>query len=66
VRSGDLMARSLDAPYAAGRGRAWQKVKPANTVDLVVLTAEWGHGWRTGMLSNIHLEARDPDGGPPV
>ncbi|MGH3784996.1 MAG: ATP-dependent DNA ligase [Pseudonocardiaceae bacterium] len=62
-----VMVKSLDAPYAAGRrGRAWQKVKPAHTLDLVVLAAEWGYGRRTGMLSNIHLGARDPDGGPPV
>ncbi|HEY2203162.1 MAG TPA: ATP-dependent DNA ligase [Pseudonocardia sp.] len=62
-----VMVKALDAPYAAGRrGRAWQKVKPAHTLDLVVLAAEWGYGRRTGMLSNIHLGARDPDGGPPV
>jgi DNA ligase-1 len=28
-----------------------------------VLAAEWGHGRRTGTLSNIHLGARDPAGG---
>jgi DNA ligase-1 len=62
-----IMIKSLDAPYAAGRrGKAWQKVKPAHTLDLVVLAAEWGYGRRTGSLSNIHLGARDPDGGPPV
>jgi DNA ligase-1 len=37
-----------------------------HTLDLVVLGAEWGYGRRTGMLSNIHLGARDPDGGEPV
>ena len=42
------------------------KVKPVHTLDLVVLGAEWGHGRRTGRLSNIHLGARDPDGGEPV
>ena len=52
---------------AAGRrGRAWQKVKPVHTLDLVVLGVEWGYGRRTGKLSNIHLGARDPDGGEPV
>ncbi len=62
-----VMVKSLDAPYAAGRrGRSWQKVKPAHTLDLVVLAAEWGSGRRTGWLSNIHLGARDPDGGPPI
>jgi DNA ligase-1 len=62
-----VMVKSLDAPYAAGRrGRAWQKVKPVHTLDLVVLAAEWGHGRRSGLLSNLHLGARDPDGGEPV
>src|SRR5439155_22239624 len=62
-----VMVKSLDSVYAAGRrGRAWLKVKPVHTLDLVVLTAEWGHGRRTGYLSNLHLGARDPDGGPPI
>ena len=62
-----VMVKRLDAPYAAGRrGRTWLKVKPVHTLDLVVLAAEWGHGRRSGMLSNLHLGARDPDGGPPV
>jgi DNA ligase-1 len=62
-----VVVKALGAPYAAGRrGRAWQKVKPVHTLDLVVIGAEWGYGRRTGKLSNIHLGARDPDGGPPV
>ncbi|HET8968612.1 MAG TPA: ATP-dependent DNA ligase [Gaiellaceae bacterium] len=59
-----VMVKSLDAPYEAGRrGAGWLKVKPAHTLDLVVLAAEWGHGRRTGKLSNLHLGARDPEGG---
>jgi DNA ligase-1 len=59
-----IMAKALDAAYEAGhRGRRWLKVKPANTLDLVVLAAEWGHGRRHGWLSNLHLGARDPAGG---
>nr|WP_243851300.1 ATP-dependent DNA ligase [Modestobacter marinus] len=62
-----VVVKALDAPYAAGRrGKAWQKVKPVHTLDLVVLGAEWGYGRRAGSLSNIHLGARDPDGGGPV
>lgn len=62
-----VMVKSLDGRYAAGRrGKGWQKVKPVHTVDLVVLAAEWGSGRRTGLLSNLHLGARDPAGGPPV
>jgi DNA ligase-1 len=59
-----LMAKSLSAPYAAGRrGSAWLKVKTARTLDLVVLAVEWGSGRRKGWLSNIHLGARDPVNG---
>src|SRR5690348_4588702 len=56
-----VMAKALDSPYEAGnRGASWLKVKRAHTLDLVVLAAEWGHGRRTGKLSNLHLGARDP------
>jgi ATP-dependent DNA ligase I len=56
-----LMAKSLDSPYEAGnRGASWLKIKRAHTLDLVVLAAEWGHGRRTGKLSNLHLGALDP------
>ncbi len=59
-----VMVKGLDAPYEAGRrGASWIKVKPAHTFDLVVLAAEWGHGRRKGWLSNLHLGARDPEGG---
>jgi len=59
-----IMAKALDAPYeAGGRGQRWLKVKPAHTLDLVVLAAEWGHGRRRGWLSNVHLGARDPETG---
>ena len=55
------MAKSLHAPYEAGnRGASWLKVKRAHTLDLVVLAAEWGHGRRSGKLSNLHLGALDP------
>jgi DNA ligase-1 len=59
-----VMAKALDAPYEAGnRGASWLKIKRAHTLDLVVLAAEWGHGRRTGKLSNLHLGARDPSTG---
>ncbi|MGW5675886.1 ATP-dependent DNA ligase [Streptomyces sp. NPDC003860] len=58
-----VLVKALDAPYVAGRrGRAWLKVKPVHTLDLVVVAAEWGHGRRTGLLSNLHLAARAADG----
>jgi DNA ligase-1 len=59
-----VVVKSLDAPYEAGRrGAGWLKVKPRHTLDLVVLAAEWGHGRRSGSLSNLHLGARDSQGG---
>ena len=59
-----VLAKALSAPYAAGRrGQAWLKVKRARTLDVVVLAAEWGHGRRKGVLSNLHLGARSPEGG---
>ncbi|MFJ9338939.1 ATP-dependent DNA ligase [Streptomyces sp. NPDC101733] len=58
------VVKALDSAYEAGRrGKRWLKVKPVHTVDLVVLAAEWGHGRRTGLLSNLHLGARTSDGG---
>jgi len=58
-----IVIKAADAPYEAGRrGAAWIKVKPRNTLDLVVLAVERGSGRRQGLLSNIHLGARDGDG----
>ena len=59
-----VVLKSLEAPYRAGRrGGEWIKVKPRHTLDLVILAAEWGHGRRRGVLSNLHLGARDPETG---
>jgi DNA ligase-1 len=58
-----VMVKALESTYQAGRrGATWRKVKPVHTVDLVVLAAEWGHGRRSGWLSNLHLGARGDDG----
>jgi DNA ligase-1 len=55
-----VVVKDAASLYAAGRrGKAWRKVKPVRTYDLVVLGAEWGHGRRRGLLSNLHLGARD-------
>jgi DNA ligase-1 len=57
-----IVVKDAGSPYAAGRrGKAWCKVKPVRTCDLVVLGAEWGHGRRRGWLSNLHLGARDAE-----
>jgi DNA ligase-1 len=56
-----IVVKDASSRYSAGRrGKAWRKVKPVRTYDLVVLGAEWGHGRRRGWLSNLHLGARDP------
>jgi DNA ligase-1 len=56
-----IVVKDAASAYSAGRrGKAWLKVKPVRTYDLVVLGAEWGHGRRRGWLSNLHLGARDP------
>jgi DNA ligase-1 len=63
VRGGHegVVVKDAASLYAAGRrGKAWRKVKPVRTYDLVALGAEWGHGRRQGSLSNLHLGARDP------
>jgi DNA ligase-1 len=57
-----VVVKDAASLYVAGRrGKAWRKVKPVHTYDLVVLAAEWGHGRRQGWLSNLHLGARDPN-----
>ncbi|MDQ3974353.1 MAG: ATP-dependent DNA ligase [Actinomycetota bacterium] len=59
-----VVVKDAASVYGAGRrGKAWRKVKPVRTYDLVVLGAEWGHGRRRGWLSNLHLGARDPGTG---
>jgi DNA ligase-1 len=59
-----VVVKDASSLYAAGRrGKAWLKVKPVRTYDLVVLGAEWGHGRRKGWLSNLHLGARDASTG---
>ncbi|MGQ0503793.1 MAG: ATP-dependent DNA ligase [Myxococcaceae bacterium] len=59
-----LLAKAAKSSYEAGlRGRSWLKLKPAHTLDLVVIAVEWGSGRRQGWLSNLHLGARDPSTG---
>lgn len=55
-----IMIKLLDSPYKAGkRGKFWFKIKRAHTIDCVILAAEWGHGRRTGWLSNLHIGIHD-------
>ncbi len=59
-----LMAKALDSKYEVGkRGKRWFKLKRAETLDLVIVAADWGYGRRTGWLSNYHLAVRDENAG---
>ncbi|MCD6535818.1 MAG: ATP-dependent DNA ligase [Thaumarchaeota archaeon] len=59
-----LMIKKLDSPYRPGRReKLWLKLKPAENLDLVIVAADWGHGRRTGWLSNYHLAAYNPETG---
>ena len=55
-----LMAKNMASSYEPGsRGRKWLKIKPYDTVDCVIVGAEWGHGRREGWLSDYYLAVRD-------
>ncbi|MBU7024890.1 MAG: ATP-dependent DNA ligase [Theionarchaea archaeon] len=55
-----LMAKQLNSIYTPGkRDKSWLKIKPTETLDLVIKAAEWGHGRRKGWLSNYHLATRE-------
>jgi DNA ligase-1 len=58
-----LVAKKLDSPYTPGaRGKHWFKIKHVlDTLDLVIVAAEWGHGRRKDWLSDYHLAVYDED-----
>jgi DNA ligase-1 len=60
-----LVAKRVESTYQPGkRGKAWLKIKRAmETLDLVIIAAEWGTGRRHKWLSDYHLAARDPETG---
>jgi DNA ligase-1 len=60
-----LMLKQPGAPYASGRrGAQWLKLKrPLETLDVVVVGAEWGHGKRRALLSDLTFAVRDEAGG---
>ncbi len=59
-----LMAKDLTSLYQPGsRGKKWFKIKPAATLDVAIVAADWGYGRRTGWLSNYHLAVRDSETG---
>lgn len=61
-----VIVKNLNATYQPGRRVAggWFKVKPImETLDLVIVGAEWGTGKRAKWLSSYVLASRDPDTG---
>jgi DNA ligase-1 len=59
-----IMAKDPSSPYAPGsRGKRWFKIKPAETIDCVIVAADRGSGRRRGWLSNYHLAVADGAGG---
>ncbi|MFX1416052.1 MAG: ATP-dependent DNA ligase [Promethearchaeota archaeon] len=60
-----LMAKKTDSFYVPGtRGKNWFKVKHTlETLDLVIVGAEWGHGRRSKWLSDYHLAVRNAETG---
>jgi DNA ligase 1 len=57
-----VVAKDLRSGYEpGGRGKRWFKLKPAETVDCVIVAVDRGSGRRSGWLSNYHLAVRDGD-----
>ena len=56
--------KDLDSPYRPGsRGRGWLQLKvPMASLQVVVTSARYGVGKRAGLLSDLTLAVRGPDG----
>jgi len=65
ARQEGLMLKVLDAPYTFGRHvGTMYKIKPImETLDLVIVGAEWGTGSRANWLSSYVIACRDPNTG---
>jgi DNA ligase-1 len=59
-----LIAKAPTSPYAPGRrGLSWIKLKKAfATLDVVVVSVEYGHGKRRNVLSDYTFAIRDDQG----
>ena len=57
------MAKNLEGKYKPGSRVGYGvKVKPVmETLDLVIVGAEWGEGKRAGWLTSYTVACRDPD-----
>lgn len=54
-----IMIKDVTAPYVTKRDEAWLKLKPALTVDLVVVGLEEGTGRNEGRLGALVCEGED-------
>lgn len=67
VKSGNegLMAKDLNATYTPGvRGKKMLKIKSVlDTLDLAIVSAEWGHGRKAGWLTSFEVAALDEETG---
>jgi DNA ligase-1 len=56
-----LVVKDPESPYRPGRrGKYWIKLKKElNTLDVVVVAAEYGHGKRAGTISDYTFAVRD-------
>jgi DNA ligase 1 len=65
VKNGNegLMAKDLNATYTPGvRGKKMVKIKEVlDTLDLAIVSAEWGHGRKAGWLTSFEVAAYDED-----
>lgn len=60
-----VMLKNPEASYSPGkRGKNWLKKKPVmETLDLVVIGAEWGYGKRANLIGSYALACHDPEDG---
>jgi len=58
-----LVVKDPDSMYAMGkRGSGWVKLKEElDTLDVVIVAAEYGHGKRAGVISDYTFAVRDGD-----
>ena len=67
VKSGNegLMGKDLNATYTPGvRGKKMVKIKSVlDTLDLAIVSAEWGHGRKAGWLTSFEVAALDEETG---
>ncbi len=67
LKSGNegLMGKDLNATYTPGvRGKKMVKIKSVlDTLDLAIVSAEWGHGRKAGWLTSFEVACMDEHSG---